>query len=74
MGIDDLVKKAKDMAGDAADFVKDKGGDLVDNIKEDAAEIKDIAQGEGSLSDKAKAALDAVKEHDGKPGEGGAAE
>ncbi len=65
MGIDDLVNKAKEMAGEAKDFVKEHGGDLVENIKEDAGELKDIATGEGSLTDKAKAAVDAVKEHGG---------
>lgn len=63
MGLDDIVKKAKDMAGDAVDFVKEKGPDLVDNIKEDVGELKDIATGEGSLSEKAKKAVEAVKDH-----------
>jgi hypothetical protein len=37
-------------------------------LKEDAEELKDIATGEGSLKDKAKAAGEAVKEP-GAPGE-----
>jgi hypothetical protein len=36
-------------------------------LKEDANELRDIARGEGSLSDKAKAAADAVKDP-GAPG------
>jgi hypothetical protein len=32
------------------------------SLKEDADELRDIARGEGSLSDKAKAAADAIKE------------
>ena len=63
MGIDDLVSKAKELAGDAKDFVKEHGGDLAENLKEDVGELKDIAEGEGSLTDKAKAAVDAVREH-----------
>ena len=31
-------------------------------LKEDAEELQDIAKGEGSLSDKAKAAADAIKD------------
>jgi hypothetical protein len=58
MGIDDMVNKAKNMAEGAMDKAKD----LAAEAKEDAKEIKDIAQGEGSLKDKAKASLDAVKD------------
>lgn len=32
------------------------------SLKEDADELRDIARGQGSLSDKAKAAADAIKE------------
>jgi hypothetical protein len=32
------------------------------SLKKDADELRDIARGEGSLSDKAKAAADAIKE------------
>lgn len=58
MGIDDLVNKAKDLVGDRD----------MESLKEDAAEIKDIVQGEGSVTDKAKAAFEAIKDP-GKPGE-----
>jgi hypothetical protein len=65
MGLDDLVNKAKDlaekgkhMAGDLTEKAKDVGGKLA----EDAKEVSEIAKGEGSIGDKAKAALDAVKD------------
>ena len=64
MGIDDLVNKAKDFVEDHKDDLKERA----DGLKEDLAELKDIAQGEGSLMDKAKAAVDAVKDP-GAPGE-----
>ncbi len=77
MGIDDIVDKAKklvedqkDNLGEMADKVKGALGDRdMDSVKEDLAELKDIATGEGSLADKAKAAVDAVKDS-GAPGEG----
>ena len=51
----------------AKKLIDDRGG--VDALKEDAAELKDIATGEGSPTDKAKAAVDAVKDP-GAAGEG----
>ncbi len=59
MDLSKLTDKAKKL-------VEERGG--MDSLKEDAAELKDIATGEGSISDKAKAALDAVKDP-GRPGE-----
>jgi hypothetical protein len=50
----------------AKKLVEKRGG--TDALKEDAEELKDIATGEGSLKDKAKAAGGAVKEP-GAPGE-----
>ncbi len=50
----------------AKKLVEGRGG--VDGLKEDAQELKDIATGEGSLSDKAKAAAAALKDT-GAPGE-----
>jgi hypothetical protein len=50
----------------AKKLVEKRGG--TDALKEDAEELKDIAKGEGSLKDKAKAAGEAVKEP-GKPAE-----
>jgi hypothetical protein len=43
----------------AKELVEKRGG--TDSIKEDASELKDIATGEGSLTDKAKAAAEAIK-------------
>ena len=53
MDIDKLADQAKKL-------IDDRGG--MDALKEDAEELKDIAQGEGSLTDKAKAAVDAIKD------------
>jgi hypothetical protein len=44
----------------AKKLVEKRGGS--DSVKEDAEELKDIAKGEGSLKDKAKAAGEALKE------------
>jgi cell division septum initiation protein DivIVA len=44
----------------AKDVVDKRGGNKA--LKEDAAELKDIATGPGSMSEKAKRAADAVKE------------
>jgi len=51
--------------GDKAKELVDKRGGT-DALKEDAAELKEIATGKGSLSDKAKAAAEALK----RPGAG----
>jgi hypothetical protein len=52
---------------DRAKKVVDKRGGT-DALKEDAEELKDIAQGKGSLKDKAQAAGEAIKDP-GKPGD-----
>lgn len=44
----------------AKKLIQDRGG--MDSLKEDAQELKDIATGEGSITDKAKAAVEAVKD------------
>ena len=44
----------------AKDLVEKRGG--TDSLKEDADELKGIAKGEGSLTDKAKAAAAALKD------------
>jgi hypothetical protein len=49
----------------AKKLVDKRGG--TDSLKEDADELKDIAKGEGSIKDKAKAAGQAIKE----PGKAG---
>jgi len=59
MDLGKLTDKAKRM-------IHKRGG--MDALKEDAAELKDIATGEGSITDKAKAAADAIKDP-GAPGE-----
>jgi hypothetical protein len=48
------------IADKAKELVNKRGG--TGSLKEDAAELKDIATGEGNLSDKAKAAVEAVKD------------
>ena len=50
----------------AKKLVDKRGG--TDALKEDTDELKDIAKGEGSLKDKAKAAGEAIKDP-GKAGE-----
>jgi hypothetical protein len=52
-GLSSLADKAREM------FNKRGGSDAA---KEDLEELKDIQAGEGSLSDKAKAAVDALKD------------
>lgn len=58
MGLRDLFSRAKKK-------VDERGG--VESLKQDAAELRDIARGQGSASDKAKQAADAVK-NPGAPG------
>lgn len=58
MNLKQLTDRAKNL------FTK-RGG--TDALKEDAQELKDIAKGEGSVKDKAKAAGEAIKDP-GKPG------
>ena len=48
------------LTDEAKKLMDDRGG--TDALKEDAEELKDIATGEGSLTDKAKAAFDAIKD------------
>jgi hypothetical protein len=50
----------KDIADKVKNVVQKRGG--TDALKEDAGELKDIASSEGSLSDKAKAGAEAVKD------------
>lgn len=56
------------LADQAKKVVDKRGG--TDALKEDAEELKDIATGQGSVKDKAKAAGEAIKEP-GKPDEPG---
>jgi hypothetical protein len=50
----------KKLGDKAKDLVDKRGG--TDSLKQDANELKDIATGKGSLSDKAKAAAAALKD------------
>ena len=50
----------KKLSDKAKDLVEKRGG--TDSLKEDAGELKEIATGKGSLSDKAKAAAAALKD------------
>ena len=54
------LNSLKNIFGKAKDEVDKRGG--TDALKEDAEELKDIAKGEGSVTDKAKKAAKAVKE------------
>jgi len=48
------------LANQAREIVDQRGGP--ESVKEDAEELLDIAKGQGSISDKLKAAAQAVKE------------
>jgi hypothetical protein len=50
----------KKLADKAKDAIDKRGG--VDSLKADAEELKKVAKGDGSLTDKAKAAAQALKE------------
>lgn len=50
----------KKLADKAKDTIDKRGG--MDSLKADAEELKKVANGKGSLSDKAKAAAAAIKE------------
>jgi hypothetical protein len=53
MDLDDLTNQAKDLVNKA-------GG--TDKLEKDAEQLKDIATGDGSNEDKAKAAFEALKD------------
>jgi hypothetical protein len=50
----------KKLGQQAKSLVDKRGGS--ESVKEDADELKDIAKSEGSLADRAKAAVEAIKE------------
>lgn len=52
-------KNLSSIANKAKDAVEKRGG--TDTLKQDAGQLKGIAKGPGSLSDKAKAAAQALK-------------
>ena len=55
----------KRLSEQAKRLIDKRGG--TNSLKEDAGELRDIARGKGSMSDKAKAAADAVKEPGARP-------
>lgn len=62
----------KKLADKAKKTIDERGG--VESLKADAEELKKVAKGKGSLTDKAKAAAAAIKEpgeRQGKAGAGG---
>jgi hypothetical protein len=59
-------RSLRKVADKAKEQIDKRGG--TDALKEDAEELKDIAKGEGSVKDKAKAAGEAIKDP-GRPGE-----
>lgn len=60
MGLRDLFSRAKKK-------VDERGG--IDSLKQDASELRDIARGQGSMTDKAKQAGEAVKDPGARGGE-----
>ena len=58
----------KSITDQAKRLIGKRGG--TDSLKEDADELADIARGERSVSDKAKAAADAIKDPGAKGPEG----
>ena len=58
----------KKLADKAKDTIDKRGG--VDSLKADAEELKKVAKGNGSLTDKAKAAAAALKDPGAKGAEG----
>jgi hypothetical protein len=48
------------LVDEAKELVEERGG--VDSLKADAEELKDIATGDGNVADKAKEAVEAIKD------------
>jgi hypothetical protein len=71
VGIDDIVDKAKDIAGDVAAKAKDVAADVAENAKEFAGDVKEFA---GDAVDKAKDVIGDVKDHFDGDDETGAAD
>ena len=66
MDIKKIVGKAKDFVEEHGDDIKKEWKERAPGLKDDVAELKNIAKGDGSLTDKAKAAVEAIKDA-GKP-------
>lgn len=64
-----IVETAKGFAEEHSDEIVDEVKERAPGIKDDLAELKDIAKGDGSLTDKARQAFEAIKDP-GKSGEG----
>ena len=64
MDLKNLAGKAKDFVDEHKDGLKERG----EGLKEALPELKGIARGDGSLMDKAKAAVSAIKDP-GAPGQ-----
>ncbi|MGE0028734.1 MAG: hypothetical protein AB7O78_19835 [Thermoleophilia bacterium] len=56
----DIGKITEQVTDQAKKVIDERGG--MDALKEDAEELKDIATGDGSLTDKGKAAFEAIKD------------
>ena len=52
--------RSRQAHGQSQAAVRERGG--TDSLKEDAGELKDIATGDGSVTDKGKAAVSAVQD------------
>jgi len=63
------VVSFKQLSSRAKELIDKRGG--TERLKKDAAELGEIAKGKGSLSDKAKAAADALRQPGAGRGEGG---
>ena len=62
----------KRLSSRAKDLVDKRGG--TESLKQDAEQLREIAKGSGSLGDKAKAAVGAIKDPGGASGTASAAE
>ncbi|HMN99508.1 MAG TPA: hypothetical protein PKD59_08850 [Miltoncostaeaceae bacterium] len=56
----DIGKITEQVTDQAKKLIDERGG--TEALKEDAEELKDIATGGGSVTDKAKAAVEAIKD------------
>ncbi len=62
MEITKIVEMGKDFVEDHSDEIVDEVKERAPAIKDDLAELKDIVQGDGSLTDKATQAFEAIKD------------
>ena len=64
--IQKIADQAKRLLDEHGDDIKKEWKQRAPGLKDDAAQLKTIAKGDGSLTDKAKAAFEAIKDA-GKP-------